>query len=70
MFTFRVSDFREYLRKIVAKFPFFNIPCLVTRKAVLLIPNLFFPDPNSDPTFQEISDPDPDSDPDTILNPT
>ena len=26
-------------------------------------PKLFFLDPDSDPTFQEISDPDPDSDP-------
>ena len=37
-------------------------------------PKLFFsdPDPDSDPTFQEIlyPDPDPDPDSDTILDPT
>ena len=33
-------------------------------------PKLFFSDPDSDPTFQEISDPDPDSDPDPISDPT
>jgi len=31
-------------------------------------PKLFFADPDSDPTFQEI--PDPDSDPDPISDPT
>jgi len=31
---------------------------------------LFFSDPDSDPTLQDISDPDPDSDPDPISDPT
>ena len=31
--------------------------------SVLCDPKLFFSDPDSDPTFQEISDPDPISDP-------
>ena len=31
-------------------------------------PKLFFSDPDSDPTFQEISDPDPYSDPDSDLD--
>ena len=36
-----------------------------------LKPNkIFFSDLDSDPTFQKISDPDPDSDPDPISDPT